>query len=193
MNQRFSYYLNIILSVGLLLFVLRYGCNPAYKDKPIVINEVADSNAIYDYISSEFEGKKIKYLDSIDKLKHENASLKVKYFKSVSSVKVSPKLMLTVDPSGDIIYNGKKYLANYQTDSSCYYSIEYANYYIKNLDSTLQIQSRGLTDCLEQNKILDNQVKYNKASNTTLLLENVKLKNELEKQKRKRKGCIRIF
>lgn len=189
MNQKFQYMAMVLLSFGIIIISIQK-CGTVEN---IIVKEVADTNAIYDYISSEFEGKKIKYLESIDKLKHENASLKVKYFKSASSLKISPKLILAMDSSGDIIYNGKKYLANYQTDSSCYYSIEYANYYIKSLDSTLQIQSRGLTDCLEENKLLNNQVKYNKASNTTLLMENVKLKNELEKRKRKRKGCFTFF
>ena len=73
MNQKISYYLNIILSVGLLLFVLRYGCNPQYKDRPIVINEVADSNAIYDHLEAEYSNQAATGIQKlVDKYEQEN-------------------------------------------------------------------------------------------------------------------------
>ena len=66
MNQKYSYYLNVFFAIGLFLFVFKFGCNPEYKDRPIVINEIADSNAIYDHLEAEYSNQIVKLYDSIE-------------------------------------------------------------------------------------------------------------------------------
>jgi len=165
MNQRFSYFLNIILSVGLLLFVLRYGCKSEYKDKPIVINEVADSNAIYDHIDSEYSGKMIILYDSIDLL-----NKRLKTSKTVFKTKYKEILRDSL-----------------VTDSNCLITLDYANITIDQQDSIIEIQARGLDACSSQVGNLREQVLLNKSYASKLLQANILVTNENEKIKTKLK------
>ena len=159
MNQKISYYLNIILSVGLLLFVLRYGCNPEYKDRPIVINEVADSNAIYDHLESEYSNQIIKLYDSIEYLnKH------VKTAKTIYKTKI-------VEVWADSVV----------TTNECSEVVEQANAIILSQDTLIRVQGRSLDACSSQVVNLRNQVELNKGYVDILLKQKIELLNEYDK------------
>ena len=163
MNQKLSYFLNILLAIGLFLVVFRYGCNPEYKDKPIVINEVADSNAIYDHIDNEYSSKMIVLYDSID-----NLNKRLKSSKTVFKTKYKEILRDSLI-----------------TDSNCLITLYYANTTILQQDSIIDIQARGLDACELQVNNLRNQVNLNKGYSEKLLLGNIELTNENEKLKSK--------
>ncbi len=165
MNQKLSYYLNVILAIGLFLIVFKYGCNPEYKDKPIVINEVADSNAIYDHIDSEYSGKMIILYDSID-----NLNKRLKTSKTIFRTKYKEILRDSLI-----------------TDSNCLITLYYANTTILQQDSIIEIQARGLDACSSQVVNLRNQVVLNKSYASKLLEANILVTNENEKLKTKLK------
>ena len=170
MNQKLSYYLNVILAIGLFLVVFKYGCNPEYKDKPIVISEVADSNAIYDHIDSEYSGKMIILYDSID-----NLNKRLKTSKTIFRTKYE-----------EIIKD------SLITDSNCLITLDYANTTINQMDSIIEIQSRGLDACESQVGNLREQVLLNKSYASKLLEANILVTNENDKLKNKVKINRRI-
>ena len=159
MNQKISYYLNIILSVGLLLFVLRYGCNSEYKDRPIVINEAADSNAIYDHIEAEYSNQIIKLYDSIEFL-----NKKVKTAKTIYKTKI-------VQIWSDSVV----------TTNECSEVVEQANQIILSQDTLIKVQSRSLITCNSQVGNLKNQVELNKDYVDLLLKQKIELIKEYDK------------
>jgi hypothetical protein len=170
MNQKLSYFLNVILAIGLFLIVFKYGCNPEYKDKPIVINEVADSNAIYDHIDSEYSGKMIILYDSIERL-----NKRLKTSKTVFKTKYKEILRDSLI-----------------TDSNCLITLDYANITIDQQDSIIEIQARGLDACGLQVNNLREQVLLNKTYASKLLEANILVANENEKLKTKLKRNRRI-
>jgi hypothetical protein len=159
MNQKISYYLNIILSVGLLLFVLRYGCNPEYKDRPIVINEVADSNAIYDHIEAEYSHQIIKLYDSIEYLN-----------KNVKTAKTIYKTKIVQVWSDSVV-----------TTNECSEVVDQANAIISSQDTLIRVQSRSLITCNSQVGNLKNQVELNKGYADILLKQKIELIKEYDK------------
>ncbi len=165
MNQRFSYFLNIILSIGLLLFVLRYGCNPEYKDKPIVINEVADSNAIYDHIEAQYSNKIIQLYDSIEYLN-----------KNVKTAKTIYKTKIVQVWADSVV-----------TTEECSEVVNQANQIILSQDTLIGVQARGLDACSSQVTNLRKQVELNKGYSETLLQANILVTNENDKLKTKLK------
>lgn len=165
MNQKLSYFLNVLLAVGLFLVVFKYGCNPEYKDKPIVINEVADSNVIYDHIDSEYSGKMIILYDSID-----NLNKRLKTSKTIFMTKYE-----------EIIKD------SLTTDSNCLITLYYANTTIMQQDSIIDIQARGLDACSLQVNNLREQVILNKSYASKLLEANIVVTNENDKLKTKLK------
>ena len=185
MNQKLSYYLNVLLAIGLFLIVFKYGCNPEYKDKPIVINEVADSNAIYDHIDSEYSGKMIILYDSIDNLNKRLKTSKTKFNESFSKFKSIPKTVLKIDSLGDIIYKDKRYIATEEIDSNCLITLYYANTTILQQDSIIGLQDRSIDACNSQVVNLRNQVVLNKSYASKLLEANILVTNENEKLKKK--------
>lgn len=170
MNQRFSYFLNIILSLGLLLFVLRYGCNPEYIEKKIVVSEIADSNAIKDRIDDYYANKILRYEDTIEDLKG-----RLKTSKTVFKTKYKEILRDSL-----------------VTDSNCLITLDYANITIDQQDSIIEIQSRGLDACSSQVGNLREQVLLNKNYASKLLEANILVTNENEKYKNKVKINRRI-
>lgn len=172
MNQKFSYYLNIILSVGLLLFVLRYGCNPEYKEKKIVVNEIADSNAIYDHIDSEYSGKMVILYDSIDLLNKRLKTSKTKFRENYGAI---------------LVKVGKNLENSEPIDSNCLITLDYANTTINQMDSIIEIQARGLDACSLQVGNLREQVLLNKSYASKLLEANILVTNENDKLKTKLK------
>ena len=170
MNQKFSYYLNVILAVGLFLIVFKYGCNPEYKDKPIVINEVADSNAIYDVLDDEYQAKIIKLYDSIEYL-----NTHVKTAKTIYKTKI-------VQVWSDSVV----------TTEECSEVVNQANQIILSQDTLIQVQSRSLDACSSQVGNLRNQVVLNKSYASKLLEANILVTNENEKLKTKLKRNRRI-
>lgn len=156
--QKFSYYLNIALAIGLFLVVFKYGCKPEYKDKPIVINEVADSNAIYDNLDSEYSHKILFLYDSID-----NLNKRLKTSKTIFRTKYKE---ITTD--------------SLITDSNCLITLDYANETINQMDSLIEIQSRGLDACNSQVINLRNQVDWNEKQNTILIKNVYKFSTENE-------------
>ena len=163
MNQKISYYLNVLLAVGLFLIVFKYGCNPEYKDKPIVINEVADSNAIYDHIESEYTTKIIKLYDSIEFL-----NTHVKTAKTIYKTKI-------VQVWADSVV----------TTEECSEVVDQANQIILSQDTLIGIQARGLDACSSQVGNLRNQVELNKGYSEKLLEQKIMLLNENDKLKKK--------
>lgn len=163
MNQKLSYFLNVLLAVGLFLLVFRYGCNPEYKDKPIVISEVADTNAIHDRIDDYYSKKILRYEDTIEGLKG-----RLKSSKTVFKTKYKEILRDSLI-----------------TDSNCLITLYYANTTILQQDSIIDIQARGLDACELQVNNLRNQVNLNKGYSEKLLLGNIELTNENEKLKSK--------
>jgi hypothetical protein len=159
MNQKISYYLNIILSVGLLLFVLRYGCNPEYKDRPIVINEVADSNAIYDHLEAEYSNQIVKLYDSIEFLN-----------KHVKTAKTIYKTKIVQVWSDSVV-----------TTNECSEVVEQANAIILSQDTLIKVQGRSLDACSSQVVNLRNQVELNKGYVDILLKQKIELLNEYDK------------
>jgi len=165
MNQKLSYYLNVLLAVGLFLIVFKYGCNPEYKDKPIVINEIADSNAIYDVLDDEYQNKIINLYDSIERL-----NIRLKTSKIVFKTKYKEILRDSL-----------------VTDSNCLITLDYANITIDQQDSIIEIQARGLDACSSQVGNLREQVLLNKSYASKLLEANILVTNENEKIKTKLK------
>lgn len=161
MNQKFSYYLNIILSIGLLVFVLRYGCNPEYKDKPILINEVADSNTYYDDLDNDYSSKIIILYDSIEKLN-----------KGLKTAKIVYKTKIVQVWSDSVV-----------TTEECTEVVNQANEIISSQDSLINIQSRSLDACSSQVVNLRNQVDLNKGYAEKLLNANILVTNENDKLK----------
>jgi hypothetical protein len=136
--QKFSYFLNVALAIGLFCVVFKYECKPEYKDKPFVI-DIVDSNAIYDQIDSEDGGKIIILYDSIEIL-----NKRLKTVKTVFKYKYQEILKDTT-----------------LVDSNCLITLDYANETINQMDSLINIQSRGLDACNSQVINLRGQVKYN--------------------------------
>jgi hypothetical protein len=159
MNQKFSYYLNVFLAVGLFLIIFKFGCNPEYKDRPIVINEVADSNAIYDHLEAEYSNQIIKLYDSIEYLnKH------VKTAKTIYKTKI-------VQVWADSVV----------TTNECSEVVEQANAIILSQDTLIKVQSRSLITCNSQVGNLKNQVELNKGYADILLKQKIELINEYDK------------
>lgn len=165
MNQKLSYYLNVILAIGLFLIVFKYGCNPEYKDKPIVINEVSDSNAIYDHLESEYSNKIIKLYDSIEFLN-----------KHVKTAKTIYKTKIVQVWSDSVV-----------TTEECSEVVNQANQIILSQDTLIGVQSRSLDACSSQVNNLRNQVVLNKSYASKLLEANILVTNENEKIKTKLK------
>ena len=163
MNQKISYYLNVFFAIGLFLIVFKYGCNPEYKDKQIVINEVADSNVIYDHIEAEYSNKIIKLYDSIEYLNNH-----VKTAKTIYKTKI-------VQVWSDSVV----------TTEECSEVVDQANQIILSQDTLIGIQARGLDACSSQVGNLRNQVLLNKSYASKLLEQKVMILNENEKLKKK--------
>jgi hypothetical protein len=159
MNQKFSYYLNVFLAVGLFLFVFKFGCNPEYKDRPIVINEVADSNAIYDHLEAEYSNQIIKLYDSIEFLN-----------KHVKTAKTIYKTKIVQVWSDSVV-----------TTNECSEVVEQANAIISSQDTLIKVQSRSLITCNSQVGNLKNQVELNKEYVDLLLKQKIELLNEYDK------------
>ena len=153
--QKFSYFLNVALAIGLFCVVFKYECKPEYKDKPFVI-DIVDSNAIYDQIDSEDGGKIIILYDSIEIL-----NKRLKTVKTVFKYKYQEILKDTT-----------------LVDSNCLITLDYANETINQMDSLIEIQSRGLDACNSQVINLRNQVDWNEKQNTILTKNVYKLSNE---------------
>jgi hypothetical protein len=163
MNQKISYYLNVLLAIGLFLIVFKYGCNPEYKDKPIVINEVSDSNAIYDHIQSEYSNKIIKLYDSIEFLN-----------KNVKTAKTIYKTKIVQVWADSVV-----------TTEECSEVVNQANQIILSQDTLIGIQARGLDACSSQVGNLRNQLNLNKGYSEKLLEQKVMILNENDKLKKK--------
>lgn len=163
MNQKLSYFLNVLLAIGLFVVVFRYGCNPEYKYKPIVINEVADSNAIYDHIDNEYSSKMIVLYDSIEKLN-----------KGLKTDKIIYKTKIVQVWADSVV-----------TTEECTEVIDQANQIILSQDTLIGVQARGLDACQSQINNLRNQVNLNKGYSEKLLLGNIELTNENKKLKSK--------
>jgi len=159
MNQKFSYYLNVFLAVGLFLFVFKFGCNPEYKDRPIVINEVADSNAIYDHLESEYSNQIIKLYDSIEYLN-----------KHVKTAKTIYKTKIVQVWSDSVV-----------TTNECSEVVDQANAIILSQDTLIRVQGRSLDACSSQVVNLRNQVELNKGYVDILLKQKIELLNEYDK------------
>jgi len=171
--QKFSYYLNVLLAIGLFLIVFKYGCNPEYRDKPIVINEVADSNAIYDHVESEYSGKMIILYDSIDNLNKRLKSAKSTYKEKIVEV----------------------YKDSIVTKEECTDVINQANDIICRQDSVLGVKTRQLDECLFRVDNFASKALYNKSNAEKLLKANILVTNENEglKKKVKRNRGIAII
>lgn len=164
MNQRFSYYLNVVLAIGLFLVVFKYGCKPKYIDTPLVV-DIVDSNAIYDHIDSEYGGKIIILYDSIDNLNKRLKSTRAKFKENYGAIIVKVgKNLENNEPIG--------------IDSNCLITLDYANETINQQDSIIEIQSRGLDACNSQVVNLRNQVEWNEKQNTILTKNVYKLSTE---------------
>lgn len=163
MNQKLSYFLNVVLAVGLFLIVFKYGCNPEYKDKPIVINEVADSNAIYDVLDDEYQAKIIKLYDSIEYLN-----------KNVKTAKTIYKTKIVQVWSDSVV-----------TTEECSEVVNQANQIILSQDTLIGVQARGLDACQSQVVNLRNQVDLNKEYAEKLLLANIEITNNNESLNKK--------
>lgn len=163
MNQKLSYYLNVILAIGLFLIVFKYGCKSEYKDKPIVINEVADSNAIYDVLDDEYQAKIIELYDSIEYL-----NTHVKTAKTIYKTKI-------VQVWSDSVV----------TTEECSEVVNQANQIILSQDTLIGVQARGLDACESQVNNLRNQVDLNKEYAEKLLLANIEITNKNESLNKK--------
>ena len=159
MNQKYSYYLNVFLAIGLFLFVFKYGCNPQYKDRPIVINESADSNAIYDHLEAEYSNQIVKLYDSIEFLN-----------KHVKTAKTIYKTKIVQVWSDSVV-----------TTNECSEVVEQANAIILSQDTLIKVQSRSLVTCNSQVGNLKNQVELNKGYADILLKQKIELLNEYDK------------
>ena len=137
--QKFSYFLNVILAIGLFLVVFKYGCNPEYIEKKVVVNEIADTNAIHDRIHDYYANKILRYEDTIEGLK---GSLKTK--KTIYKTEI-------VQVWADSVV----------TTEECSEVVNQANQIILSQDTLINIQSRGLDACNSQVINLRGQVKYN--------------------------------
>jgi hypothetical protein len=171
--QKFSYYLNVLLAVGLFLIVFKYGCNPEYIEKKVVISPIVDSNAIYDHIEAEYSNKIIKLYDSIEYLNNH-----VKTAKTVYKTKI-------VQVWSDSVV----------TTEECSEVINQANEIILSQDTLIGVQSRGLDACQSQVNNLRSQVQLNKGYSEKLLQANILVTNENEglKKKVKRNRGIAII
>jgi hypothetical protein len=152
-------YLNVFLAIGLFLFVFKYGCNPQYKDRPIVINEAADSNAIYDHLEAEYSNQIIKLYDSIEFLN-----------KHVKTAKTIYKTKIVQVWSDSVV-----------TTNECSEVVEQANAIILSQDTLIKVQSRSLIACNSQVGNLKNQVELNKGYADILLKQKIELIKEYDK------------
>ena len=159
MNQKISYYLNVFFAIGLFLLVMKYGCKSEYKDKPIVINEIADSNAIYDHLESEYSNQIVKLYDSIEFLN-----------KNVKTAKTIYKTKIVQMWSDSVV-----------TTNECSEVVEQANAIILSQDTLIGVQSRSLVTCNSQVGNLRNQVELNKGYADILLKQKIELLNEYDK------------
>lgn len=165
MKEKFSYYLNVFLAVGLFLIVFKFGCNPEYKDRTIVINEVADSNAIYDHIEAEYNNQIIKLYDSIEYLN-----------KHVKTAKTIYKTKIVQVWSDSVV-----------TTDECSEVVEQANAVILSQDTLIAVQSRSIEMCGSQVVNLRNQVTLNKGYADLLLKQKIEILNEYDKVNAKNK------
>ena len=162
--QRFSYFLNVILAIGLFLVVFKYGCKKAPVE--IVTEEQIDSNAFYDEIENMDKSKQLKLYDSIEILNKRIAAPK-KIF--ITKYKQILKDSLV-------------------TDSNCLITLYYANETINQQDSLLSLQSRGLDAAVSQINNLRKQVEHNQDLKTEyqLLYKETSAENEKLDRKVKR-------
>lgn len=163
MKERFSYFLNVFLAIGLFMVVFKYGCNPEYIEKKVVVNEIADTNAIHDRIHDYYANKILRYEDTIEYL-----NTHVKTAKTIYKTKI-------VQVWADSVV----------TTEECSEVVNQANQIILSQDTLIGVQARGLDACESQVNNLRNQVNLNKGYAEKLLLYNIELTNENEKLDRK--------
>jgi hypothetical protein len=181
--QRFSYWLNVVLAIGLFCVVFRYGCKPEYIDKPLVI-EIVDSNAMYDQLESQYSNQMLKLYDSIEYLNKRLKSSKAKFKENYGAIIVKVgKNLENNEPIG--------------IDSNCLITLEYANITIIQQDSIIDIQSCGLDAAQSQVTNLRKQVDYNielKNEYKALYNQTETTNNKLEKKiLRLKKSRILLF
>lgn len=165
MNQRFSYFLNVILAIGLFLVVFKYGCNPEYIEKKVVVNEIADTNAIHDRIDDYYASKILRYEDTIEYL-----NTHVKTAKTIYKTKI-------VQVWSDSVV----------TTEECSEVVNQANQIILSQDTLIGVQARGLDACESQVNNLRNQVNLNKGYADLLLKQKIEILNEYDKVNAKNK------
>jgi hypothetical protein len=124
-----------------------------------MINEVADSNAIYDHIEAEYTTKIIKLYDSIEYLNNH-----VKTAKTIYKTKI-------VQVWSDSVV----------TTNECSEVVEQANAIILSQDTLIKVQSRSLIMCDSQVGNLKNQVELNKGYADILLKQKIELIKEYDK------------
>ena len=165
MNQRFSYFLNVALAIGLFLVVFKYGCNPEYIEKKVVVNEIADTNAIHDRIDDYYASKILRYEDTIEYL-----NTHVKTAKTIYKTKI-------VQVWADSVV----------TTEECSEAVNQANQIILSQDTLIGVQARGLDACESQVNNLRNQVNLNKGYADLLLKQKIEILNEYDKVNAKNK------
>lgn len=186
MNQKLQYFFLVFLSFGIIMISIQK-CGTVEK---IIVKEQADTNAIRDYISDEFQAEKLVLLDSIDKLNARSKVAKNNYKESYSKYKPTTQLVLKIDSTGDIIYQGKKYTAVTEIDSSCAITLNYANEYISKQDTLLSIKDRVIDKCGDELVNMRAKSDYNKRNAETLLMANIEVQNENDSLKKKFKGSL---
>jgi len=172
--QRFSYWLNVVLAIGLFCVVFRYGCKPEYKDKPLVV-EIADSNAMYDQLESQYSSQMLKLYDSIEYLNKHVKTAKTVYKTKI--VQAWSDSVVTIDECSEIVNQ--------------------ANYIIMEQDSLIGIHVRSLDACSSQVTNLRKQVEHNidlKTEYQNLYKETATENTKLEKKiLRLKKSRILLF
>lgn len=158
-----------IIAIVFILIIFGIGCFFSNKkEDPKIEYEVLDSNKIYDRVSEIYQEKQFKLLDSIDRLNNRVTATKT-IFKYKYKEIVTDSLI---------------------TDSNCLITLYYADVTIRQQDSIIEIQSRGLDACASQVDNLRNQVKLNenfaefmRGEKELLVAENSKLKKKVKRNR----------
>ena len=163
MNQKLSYFLNVLLAIGLFLIVFKYGCNPEYIENKTVVSSIVDTNAIHDRIDDYYANKIIKYEDTIEGLKGSLKASKIVYKTKI--VQVWADSVVTTEECSEVVNQ--------------------ANQIILSQDTLIGVQARGLDACQSQVINLRKQVDLNKEYAEKLLLANIEITNNNESLNKK--------
>ena len=151
MNQKLSYLLNVVLSIGLFAAVFKSGCNNKLPGQTIIIQ--TDSNEVYDELERAYFNQTEILTDSIEKLKQSLRTKKIAYI--YKTEKVFKDSIITVQ--------------------ECCEMLPEANKIIESQDSVIRVQTDLISECDNRVNNLILQVRWNenRADNLAKTLEGI--------------------